>query len=95
MNVFPMLKLESGGTKIHASSKTLYAIHRQEYCQKTKKCGEASSVVAILENEVLAHWSGEVRDFLIQTSFLDKLFVSVCSAVTGNENSAGAEGRGI
>lgn len=51
--------------------------------------GKDRNINSILENEVLARWSGEVRDFLIHTSFLDKLSDSVCSAVTGNGNSAG------
>ncbi|HBE77503.1 MAG TPA: hypothetical protein DDW65_06920, partial [Firmicutes bacterium] len=51
--------------------------------------GKNKNIGLILENEILAHWPGEVRDFLIHTSFLDKLSGSLCSAVTGNGNSAG------
>lgn len=43
----------------------------------------------ILENEIFDHWSDEIKEFLIHTSFLEKLSGPICRAVTGNKNSAG------
>lgn len=39
-------------------------------------------------DEVFNHWPGEIRNFLIQTSILDRLTGSLCRAVTGRKDSA-------
>lgn len=39
-------------------------------------------------NEVFNHWPGEIRNFLIHTSILDRLTGSLCRAVTGRQDSA-------
>lgn len=38
--------------------------------------------------EVFNHWPGEIRDFLIHTSILNRLTGSLCRAVTGRQDSA-------
>ena len=50
--------------------------------------GKNKNIALILENEVFIRWSEETRDFLIHTSFLDRLTGPLCSAVTGNERGA-------
>jgi LuxR family maltose regulon positive regulatory protein len=42
----------------------------------------------IFKNEVFDCWPEEIKNFLIQTSFLNRISGSICSAVTGNEKSA-------
>ncbi|HWR55312.1 MAG TPA: LuxR C-terminal-related transcriptional regulator, partial [Negativicutes bacterium] len=50
--------------------------------------GKDKNIAVILEKDVFARWPQEVRDFLIQTSFLDRLSGPLCAAVTGNVHSA-------
>ena len=50
--------------------------------------GKDKNIAVILEKDVFARLPQEVRDFLIQTSFLDRLSGSFCAAVTGNAHSA-------
>ncbi len=40
-----------------------------------------------IRNEVFDRWSDEVKEFLVHTSFLDKLSGALCSKVTGNLKS--------
>ena len=46
--------------------------------------GNDKYVVDYLVDEVLEHVDGEVRDFLLSTSILDRLTGSLCDAVTGH-----------
>ena len=48
--------------------------------------GSHHFVIDYLIAEVLAHQPEDTRDFLLQTSILDRLTGDLCDAVTGNEN---------
>lgn len=50
--------------------------------------GKNRDIEKILLNEVFDQWTDEVKEFLIHTSFLDKLTGSLCGAVTENRKSA-------
>jgi LuxR family maltose regulon positive regulatory protein len=50
--------------------------------------GSNAAVVDYLVEDVLAHQSESVRDFLLRTSVLAELNPSLCDAVTGREDSA-------
>ncbi|MEM7133921.1 MAG: LuxR C-terminal-related transcriptional regulator [Chloroflexota bacterium] len=49
--------------------------------------GSNRFVIDYLMEEVLRQQSDEVRTFLLQTSILDRLCVSLCNSVTGQQNS--------
>lgn len=51
--------------------------------------GKDKNIALILEKDVINRWPEEIRDFLVHTSFLDRLSGPLCTAVTGNERSAG------
>lgn len=48
--------------------------------------GDTRFVLDYLAEEVLSHQSPEVRDFLLQTSILERLHGSLCDAVTGRSD---------
>lgn len=50
--------------------------------------GKDKNISLILEKEVFVRWPEEVRNFLIHTSFMDRLSGPLSAAVTGNERSA-------
>ncbi len=50
--------------------------------------GKDRYIETLLSNEVFRQWPEEVKDFLVHTSFLDKLTGPLCSKVTGNGKSA-------
>ncbi len=50
--------------------------------------GQDKNISLILEHEVFNNWSDEIKDFLIRTSFLDRLSGSLCNVVTQTVNSA-------
>lgn len=60
--------------------------NRNEFSKKPAQVDQ--NIAAYLESEVFDCWPEETREFLIQTSFLDKLSGSLCSSVTGNDKSA-------
>jgi len=49
--------------------------------------GRDKNISLILEKDVFIRWPEEVRDFLVQTSFLDRLSAPLCAAVTQNPQS--------
>ncbi|HUV28936.1 MAG: HTH-type transcriptional regulator MalT [Anaerolineales bacterium] len=49
--------------------------------------GSNRYILDYLGQEVLDHQDGQVRDFLLQTSILERLNASLCEAVTGASNS--------
>jgi LuxR family maltose regulon positive regulatory protein len=49
--------------------------------------GSNRHISSFIRSEVFDRWSEEVKEFLIHTSFLDKLFQPLCDKVTGNANS--------
>ena len=49
--------------------------------------GKDKSIGAILENEVYQRWPEEIKNFLVHTSFLERLSGPLCSTVTGNPKS--------
>ncbi len=51
--------------------------------------GDDRFIVDYLADEVLAHQSDDVRDFLLATSILDRLTGPLCDAVTGLSGGAG------
>jgi LuxR family maltose regulon positive regulatory protein len=51
--------------------------------------GSHHFVIDYLVEEVLKHQSEDIRDFLLQTSILDRLTGSLCDAITGQENGQG------
>ncbi len=50
--------------------------------------GKNRDIEKLLLNEVFNQWTDEVKEFLIHTSFLDKLTGPLCGAVAGNGKSA-------
>ncbi len=50
--------------------------------------GRDRHISSFIDNEVFKQWPEEVKTFLIRTSFLDSFCASLCTAVTGLENSA-------
>lgn len=50
--------------------------------------GRSRHLDRYFRDEVFSHWPGEVRNFLIHTSILDRLTGSLCRAVTGRKDSA-------
>jgi len=49
--------------------------------------GKDRYVEKVLGNEVFSRWDDKIKEFLVNTSFLDKLSGSLCQKVTGEENS--------
>jgi LuxR family maltose regulon positive regulatory protein len=60
--------------------------NRKEY--PTMSSAMDQNIAFYLEVEVFDCWPEETKEFLIMTSFLDKLSGPICSAVTGNARSA-------
>jgi LuxR family maltose regulon positive regulatory protein len=52
--------------------------------------GDDRHIVDYLGSEVLGGLSGDVRDFLLRTSILERLSVPICDAVTGGDAAAAA-----
>lgn len=50
--------------------------------------GSHHFIVDYLVEEVIQHQPTSIRDFLLQTSILDRFCVSLCDAVTGGQNAA-------
>lgn len=50
--------------------------------------GSNRHIGSFIRSEVFDRWPGEVKDFLVHTSFLGKLSQSLCCKVTGNAKSA-------
>ncbi|MDD3230397.1 MAG: hypothetical protein PHE09_14440, partial [Oscillospiraceae bacterium] len=49
--------------------------------------GSNRQISSFIRSEVFDHWSEEVKEFLVHTSFLDNLSQPFCDKVTGNANS--------
>ena len=49
--------------------------------------GRNRYIDSFINDELFDHWPDEVKELLVQTSFLDKLCGPLCDTVTGNENS--------
>ncbi len=49
--------------------------------------GSNRYIDAFIRDEIFNNWADEIKDFLIQTAFLDKLCGALCCAVTGNEEA--------
>lgn len=50
--------------------------------------GSNRHISSFIRSEVFDRWPGEVKEFLVHTSFLDKLSQPLCDKVTGNDNSS-------
>ena len=62
--------------------------------------GRNRYIDSFIRNEVFDNWSGEIKEFLVRTSFLDKLCGPLCKAVTGSGDASGvlmrlAEGNSL
>lgn len=62
--------------------------------------GRNRNIDSFIRNEVFDNWSDEIKEFLVMTSFLDKLCGPLCSAVTGISDASGvlmrlAEGNSL
>ncbi|WP_242849001.1 LuxR C-terminal-related transcriptional regulator [Syntrophomonas palmitatica] len=53
----------------------------------TQFSGRNRYIDSFIRDEIFNNWADEIKSFLIETSFLDKLCADLCYAVTGNEEA--------